>query len=452
MSKFSKNFLDELFLLCFYKKHVMEIVSEHLAYEYIPKEMGAYKKVLKSMISLFKATNELPTVGVVSQQHLRDGKVQDCLAKIKDTKFPDAEMVLVEFENYIKLSKFEILSDKIYQMYNAGENEAAIQLSAKESAEISAFSIKKNSGYFSRVFGDFEERHRKKQERKNSGTEFKTKVPFGIYPLDRVTHGGIDVTDTVLWVLRSGVGKSTAMRWTGMNACRLGFKVLHIQAEGSQDETMDKYSQVWTACLYNDIKHGNINDQKYELLQKNLNWYLAQNRDIYVHAFEQFNSASMVDVRDLSLEFTKIVGEPDLIIIDYLSKIHPGDGLRYGVDTQSVKAKKENTAEKMKNLAVEINTRILTADQAVGVSKELWNDPTKTLDRYNIAGAKNLPDSFSYVFTGNQTEVEAQKNIMRIYHDKLRNYKNDEKVSKIITNYDHGRFYNHKRTIEQFYE
>jgi len=451
MSKFSKNFLNEIFLLCLYKKSVMEIVQEHLSYEYIPKEMGEYKKILKSMVTFHKNSQKLPTIGLISQQYPRDIRVQEALSEIKDTKLPDTEMAISEIERYVKLSKFEELSDKIYELYNAGENERAIELSAKESPIISNFSIKKDSSYFTRVFADFESSYKKKQDRKQSGEEFRQKVPFGIHPIDRVC-GGIDIKDTVLWILRSGVGKSTAMKWTAMNACRLGFSVLHIQAEGSQDEAIDKYSQIWTACLYNDIRSGNINDKKYEKLQKNLNWYINQNRDIYVHAFEQFNSASMNDVRDLYTEFSKINGGADLVVIDYLSKIHPGDGVRYGVDTQSVKAKKENTAERMKNMALEFNTRILTADQAVGVPKDLWNDPTKTLDRYNIAGAKNLPDSFSYVLTGNQTEKEKQQDIMRIYFDKLRNYKTDEQVAKIVTNYDYGRFYNHKRTIEQFYE
>lgn len=452
MNKFSKNFLNELFLLCFYKKQVIEIVTEHLAYEYIPKELGEYKKILKSITSLYKNSGNLPTIGIVSQQHYRDIKVQDKLAEIKDTKLPDTEMLLVELENYIKLSKFEVMNEKIFEMYNSGENEKAIMLSAEESTKISNFTIKKGNSYFSRVFGDFESVQQKKQDRKMTGESLKSKVPFGIHPLDSATNGGMDKTDTALWILRSGVGKSTALKWTAMNACRLGFKVLHIQLEGSQEEAFDKYSQIWTACLYNDIKNGNINDKKYELLQKNLQWYLKQDRDIYIHAFEQFNTASMTDVRDLTSEFIKIKGGVDLILIDYLKHLHPGDGIKYGADTQSIKMKKENVADKMKNVATEFETRIITADQVVGVPKEIWNDPTKTMDRYNIAGAKNLVDSFSFVMTGNQTEKEKETNIMRIYLDKLRNSNPEEKTVKIITNYDHGRFYNHRRTIESFYE
>lgn len=452
MNKISNSFLNELFLSCFYKKQVIEIVSEHLQYEYIPKELGSHKKIMKSIISLYKNTNTLPTIGVVSQQHYRDTKVQDVLAEIRDTKLPDVEMLLTELESYIKLSKFEVMNEKIFEMYNSGENEKAIAYSSDESPKIANFSIKTNSTYFTRVFADFNDMQQKKRDRKMQGDSLHEKVPFGIHPIDTGTNGGIDRSETALWILRSGVGKSTALKWTGMNACRLGFNVLHIQLEGSQEEAFDKYSQVWTACLYNDIRSGNINDQKYESLQKNLNWYKNQDRDIYIHAFEQFNTASMVDVRNLTAEFIKIRGGVDLIILDYLSKLHPGDGIKYGADTQSVKMRKENVADKMKNVAMEFGTRILTADQATGVPKEIWNDPTQTLDRYNIAGAKNLVDPFSFVLTGNQTEKEKRENTMRVYFDKLRNSNPEEKVAKIITNYDHGRFYNHRKTIESFYE
>lgn len=450
-SKFSENFLNELFLLCFYKKHVVECVVEHLKYEYIPKELNEYKLILKSIISTYKTTNKLPTIGIISQQYLTNRKVQDALAEIKDSKLPDPELILETLEEHIKLAQFEILNHKVYELYNSGKNDEAIKLSAKESPIISNFTIKKETSYFTKVFADFNSIHRKKQDRNDSGENFKQKVPFSIHPLDKATNGGIDKTDTALWVLRSGVGKSTALRWTGMGACRLGHNVLHIQLEGSQEETFDKYSQLWTACLYNDIKKGNINDKKYESLQKNLNWFVNQGRDIYIHAFEQFNTASMIDVRNLITDFRKIQGDVDLVIIDYLAKLHPGDGIKYGVDTNSIKMRKENVADKMKNTALEFGTRIITADQAVGISKEIWNDPKKTMDRYNIQGAKNLVDSFSYVFTGNQTEKEKDENIMRIYIDKLRNYKIDERVVKIVTNYDYGRFYNHKRTLQEFY-
>ena len=94
--------------------------------------------------------------------------------------------------------------------------------------------------------------------------------------------------------------------------------------------------------------------------------------------------------------YNNMKGEVGLVVIDYLKHLHPGDGIKYGADTQSVQMRKENTAEKMKNLAVEFETRIMTADQATDVPMEIWNDPNKVMDRHNISGAKNLPDSYLF--------------------------------------------------------
>lgn len=449
--QFSTIFLNELFVLCFYKLDVVEIVNEHLQYEYIPNEYVVYKKILKSIKSIYSASGKLPTFGVVSQHYQSDLKVQEALDKVRQTGMPDKESVLDGLNEYIKLAKFEQLAKKVVDLYNSGEHDRAIQLQAEESPKIANFTIKGNKGYFSTIFGEFNQRIQERQERKETGAYLREKLPFGIYPLDNATEGGMDRRDTALWILRSGVGKSTALRWNAISAVRLGHNVLHIQLEGSQREVEDKYDQLWTASLYSEVKEGNIDSKKYHNLQKNLQWFLYRGKDIHIHAFEQFNTASMVDVRNLIVDFQKVKGEVGLVVIDYLKYLHPGDGLRYGVDTQSVKMRKENTADKMKNVAVEFNTRIITADQATDVPMEIWNDPLKVMDRHNISGAKNLVDSFSYVITGNQTMKEKEEGVMRLYCDKLRNYDPPEKILKIATAYRYGRFYDHKKTVEFFY-
>lgn len=47
-SKLSDNFLLELFKCCFLKREVFETTLQHLKYNYIPNELKAYKKVLKT--------------------------------------------------------------------------------------------------------------------------------------------------------------------------------------------------------------------------------------------------------------------------------------------------------------------------------------------------------------------------------------------------------------------
>lgn len=451
MEKLNLKFLDELLLLCLNKRDVLEVVTQHLKYQFIPDEFSNYKKILKSIITTYKNTDKLSSIGVISQHYPTDIKVQEALTKIKEAKFPDKEIILTTLEEFIKRARFVQLNNKLKNLYGEGKAEEAIELQAKESTEIVNFLIKKTGVYFSPIYGGFNKRIKEKQERSMSGQDKSDKILFGIDPLDIITYGGIDVSDTVLWIMRSGIGKSTVLKWNAVSAVRKHRNVLHIQLEGSQQEALDKYDQIWTACLYNEIKKGNINDAKYKELQKTINYFQSYNTDIYVHAFEQFNTASMVDVRNLIVDFEKIHGHIDEIIIDYLKYLHPGDGIKYGADIQSVKMKKENAGDKIKNVAKEFGTRIITADQASDVPMEIWNDPAKVLTRHNIAGAKGLIDSFSYVFTGNQTNDERKNNLMRVHVEKLRNYRLPDKPIKIATNYGRGRFYDHTRTRKLFF-
>ena len=122
-NEFSTTFLNEIFLLCFYKLDMVDIVNEHLQYEYIPKEMPAYKKVLKSIKTIYINTGKLPTFGVISQQHQADLKVQEVISDIKKTTFPDKEIVLEGLDEYIKLAKFEQLSKRVVEKYNSGDHD-----------------------------------------------------------------------------------------------------------------------------------------------------------------------------------------------------------------------------------------------------------------------------------------------------------------------------------------
>ena len=54
------------------------------------------------------------------------------------------------------------------------------------------------------------------------------------------------------------------------------------------------------------------------------------------------------------------------------------------------------------------------------------------------------------MFTGNVTLKEGEENLLRIYCDKLRDYKNNGKIFKIATDYDHGRFYDRCTTMELY--
>lgn len=442
------EFINELFKLAFMKKSVAEILATHLKYQYIPNELREYKKLTKAFSDHWLVHGKIPTYGVISQLHATDHKLQSVLAKIKETRVADSKIILAGLEEFIKKTQFQILLKKTVEMYNEGRHDEAMKTLEIESGEVNKFTVKSNTGQFTHLFKGFEQRLLTRQ-----GAEYendtKEKIPFGIDPLDEITFGGIDSGDTVLWIMRSGTGKSTALKWTGVHAALLGYNVLHVQAEGSKTEAEDKYDQVWTNSTYSDIKYGNLNAVKIAKLQKLLHQVMSRNRDLLLYGFEQFNEPTMKDVRDLILDYHKINGfYPDLLILDYLELFNPGDGIKYGVDTQSIKMKLTNSARKMKNLCMEFEgMRVITATQTGDIHPSNLNDPQYVITRADTKGDKNLIDSFSYVFTGNQTRDENRSDIMRIFVDKLRNYRAGQ-VVKIYVDFKHGRFYRRKEVEE----
>lgn len=442
----TNKFLTELFKLCFLKKPVLEIVTVHLKYTYIEDSLISYKHVLKSITSYFTNNDKLPSIGYVSQQHTNNPQVQIILAEIKESGVPDTEATLKQLEQYIKNVRFLQLNEQVADLYNEGKRDEAVTLSATESQEIINFSLKQGTSQFTKLFRDFASTMKSRQIANDAGEFDSEKVPFGIDPLDAITYGGIDKADTALILARSGVGKSTILKGSALYAARLGYKVLHVQLEGSKEECFTKYTQTWTAMSFNDVRFGNVDKALQVKLEKVIQDMIRKQKEIYIYAFEKFGEASVADIRDLVIDYEKEVGQfPDLIVVDYLGLLHPGDGVRYGVDTQSIKMKKQNVAQRFKNLCTEFGTRILTADQVDNVPIEIWNSPDRVITRNNLSGDKNLIDPFSYVFSLNQTTEEYKQGVIRIYCDKLRNYKAQQVVG-IATDYEHGRFFDRKRT------
>jgi len=440
------KFLQELFKLCFVKKSILDIVSVNLKYEYIPNELMSYKKILKSLVNHYKKLGTSPSIGYVSNEIRGDDNVQRILSEIQECELVNSDETLSALETFIRHVKFEILHTRVAETFNNGNQNDAIKTLAEESQEINDFSILKNTNAFTNVMEGFWDDL--EQINNDENTVFHEKVPFGIDPLDDITYGGLDKGDTALWIMPSGVGKSTALRYTGMWAAKLGYGVLHVQLEGSKREAKKKYNQIWTGLKYNEISTGKISEEKLEKIKKSYNKFKIRNRDVQLYSFEQFEEASMKDIRDLILKYFKQFGKiPDLLIIDYLELVNPGDGFRYNpTDPAAIKAKLTGNARRMKNLCLEFpELRVLTATQT---SSAPWtkSDETKVITRHDTKGDKNLVDAFSYVFTGNQTDTEYKNRIMRIYIDKLRNYK-AKQIVKIATEYDTGMLYDRRRSI-----
>ena len=452
MAHLTSSFLEEVFKLCFVRRSFLEIVKAHLLYSYIPKELQGMKFILQSIVAQFDISGgKLPSYGIISQQYETNPDVQNALQKIKAADIIDQELAVKQLFEFIRDIKFQVVFENAVQKYNEDKKEEAFKIFVDGAEELTNFSLKSETSQFLKVFANFKEQLRERQIAKETGESKHVKVPFGIDILDIITDGGMDIGDTALWIMPSGRGKSTALKHTGLYACRLGYNVLHIQLEGSRKECYDKYSQIWTACTYSDIKWGNIDSARMIKIDRVIEDMAAKNRDVEVFAFERYGSASIAEVRGLVIEYNKIHGKfPDLILIDSHDLLITGENKKIDFDPAYKKDKLQIVAQREKDLAVEFGTRILTATQTGDIPKEKWNNENWVITRENTEGDRTLVKPFAHVFTGNTTVDEKKKNLTRIHIEKLRYYDVKDETYPIFTAYNVGKYYDKQRTLRDF--
>lgn len=451
MGKLNPGFMAEIFKLMFSDEVIMRIASEYLKYELIPKEWVGYKFILREAIIQYTEKNKLPSIGVICQKLCDEDAVQLAAKEIKKAALIDREIAIDQLQSFVKETEFELLSRKVHDLYEEGKKEEAIRVNAEESQRILEMSFRSKSGGFQSVFGGFHERMVERRMEGDAASEKPVKVPFGVDRLDDVSFGGMEIGDTSLWIARSGVGKSSILKWHGYSAAIRGVPVLHIQLEGGIKACMQIYDQLWSAQSYSDIKSGNISPKDRKRIEQAIKEVKELSSDIEVYGFKKFGQASMGDVRQLCYDYFNTHGKfPGLVILDSLDLVKTGISKKIDSDPDHKKEKLQTCAQLLKNLADEIGAPIITATQTSDVPFEVWNNPDKVIDRSYTEGDKTLVKPFSFVFTLNMTIEEKANATARIYVDKLRDYKESQEVITIATNYDKRRFYHRGRTMEMY--
>jgi replicative DNA helicase len=451
MGKLNPGFMAEIFKLMFSDEVIMRIASEYLKYELIPKEWVGYKFILREAIIQYTEKNKLPSIGVICQKLCDEDAVQLAAKEIKKAALIDREIAIDQLQSFVKETEFELLSRRVHDLYEEGKKEEAIRVNAEESQRILEMSFRSKSGGFQSVFGGFHERMVERRMEGDAASEKPVKVPFGVDRLDDVSFGGMEIGDTSLWIARSGVGKSSILKWHGYSAAIRGVPVLHIQLEGGIKACMQIYDQLWSAQSYSDIKSGNISSKDRKKIEQAIKEVKELSSDIEVYGFKKFGQASMSDVRQLCYDYFNTHGKfPGLVILDSLDLVKTGISKKIDSDPDHKKEKLQTCAQLLKNLADEIGAPIITATQTSDVPFEVWNNPDKVIDRSYTEGDKTLVKPFSFVFTLNMTIEEKANATARIYVDKLRDYKESQEVITIATNYDKRRFYHRGRTMEMY--
>jgi hypothetical protein len=445
---FSELFLLELFNLCFKKREVLDICCKYLDYHHLKKE--SHKFIWKSLKTSYQASFKVPSMGLVSQQLSNKLDVLEEIEKIKNIEEPDVEGVITQFDEFLKDCYFiEIYEKKLPDLFNDGNQKAAYTLIKEAGEYLNTFSVKKDSIYFERVFGNYNERQKERILNAQNPNSISNKIPFFMDEADFFTYGGPDKGDTWLGLSQSGVGKSKFLKHIGVNSARIGKKVLHIQGEGSKKECLDLYDAAWSGQTIHEVEGGWIKEELEPKLQRIINGITKGSGEIFIYAAEQFDSLNIRDIRNLALDLIKMYGNLDEILIDYFELFDPGDGKIYKAGEE--RQRREAISEKIKNLALETNTVVGTMTQASTVDPQKLNDPNFYMTRYDISEFKGALKPFSYFFTFNQTHDEYEAGIMRIYWDKIRKYKS-HRLMTICQAYEYEKFYDKARTLSFFYK
>jgi replicative DNA helicase len=446
MSQLKEDFLIELAKACLVSGEVMDVVTPHLQYTYLPNE--PYKHIFKYLLDYHHAHKKAPTIGMLAQ-NVTQKDTLPIIGRIREVNVYDSKNEIIEtFETFIRNSRFFDLHAEVKELFNKGEQEKAIVTLAEKSKDINEFSLKVEM--LPRVFADYDKHERERREKDYSTS----KIPTGIPQFDYHTRGGPDRGTGILGIARSGVGKTTFLRSLGMNASFRGINVLHLAAgDSTLNEIRDGYTSWWTGVDLHSIREGRMDGADHKKIDRAKQEWLANCGEIYMHAFKQFNQASILDCRNILIDLLK---ERDigLVLFDYLEKFKPGDGRRYGTNDEGQRVEKMAIAEKIINIATEFNVVVGTVTQASNIDREKWNNPKFVISREHISNLKATVDPFAYCVTLNQTEDENDNEIMRIHEEKLRHYKifSHSSTYHVAQKRDVGRFIDVARTKELFWD
>ena len=444
----AENFVTELLAIALSKRTIFDIVRQYMKFSYFQVE--SEKKLWQWLVNRYDKTGRIPTLGQIQQHFSEDDSVLEKVADIADVEVDDEnignETVIIDtFEKFIKKMKFLEANDKITDFYNQGKKEQAWDMFVRYADEFSKFSIQ--DAKFETVFADFATRQ---AHRKSEDYNFRFKIPTCIDEIDYRLggeSGGPETGECVLWLGDSGAGKSQALVHCGVSAARQGHRVAHFQLEGTKEQCLNRYDAAWTGTLYSEVKLGNIPPKKMEVTKRIIN--KLKRTDIIVSSEETFNAKTLVDVRRELKEMEKVHGKIDVIIIDYLELLEVGDGHNYTPGEERFRQAK--LAKGMKMLAMEFNAVVHTATQSSSIPEECKNDPEFVITRVQLSEDKGKIRPFDIFITINQTRDEMKEEVMRLYTDKLRDYKNGDPIH-IANNFSCARFYDRKRTLEMDWE
>jgi len=437
---------DDVLACMIVDKEFCNVASEHLDMSFLPTKQ--HQSIFQAIRhSYFK--NDGATWGGIYEAVKADKDACELVINLKKLDV-HVKSATDSFESFLLDKKFRMSYNKMGELYRSGKHEEAQTemnnfIEYKEGLSISSEMVR----------GLMESMDETEAERKLLRTS--TPLSTGIPPLDHYTYGGIRNKEFWCIMADSGGGKSTMLRFMGIQALLQGKKVLHFQAEDSREACFDLYKSTLLGVssskfMFNsfDAKKNKEIDNKLAEFKKNLI------SDLYVHAFEEFGSGTIKDCYNIIKKMEKKHGKFDLIVFDYLDEFEAGDGKKYSTNNEGTRARKTAVGKQMKNMAMEFDTRVITATQSNDIKPEDKNNVGFVLTRNNIADNKALIRQMNLFLTISQTysEVETNKErpfeVARLFIDKYRTGK-DKILFTIAQDRNSSQFYNNRDTCNNYW-
>lgn len=322
--------------------------------------------------------------------------------------------------DYAKRSAFSIAFRDSRELYMSGHAEKAYDVMTQKMEEIRSIGF--DNVERSWLADDFESR----QARREMATIETDRIPTGIAPYDALTSGGIKGGQVFSMMAYSKGGKTQWLRHCGGIAARMRRRVLHIQLEGSLEETEDAYDAWFSSEMVSNIRQGIIDADKLAVVRAA---YAQLRGTVVIRCLNDWD----VTVLDIEAELRDLASgrgfRPDLIILDYLDLLRARDrSLSSETEIQT------QTAKDVKKLALRSGAAIHTAMQ-VSRPRDGWENKVHIIRGSKIADAYAKIRPLDLSGSINRTENEAKGGLARLF---VEHYRHNQAASVIPVRTDFG--------------
>jgi replicative DNA helicase len=432
------EFVQELINTVLYKKQkeLLEVIIRFVKVSFIADDR--LKKLYNEVKHQYTIDKKIPTLGTLKMAFRKNTDILEVLEDVIASAILDTDVLLGQLERFIKNCRFIEIYNETVDVFNDGEKDKAYKLFEKGASEVVNFSIRKNA--YETLFRQFSKRNAERLV----GKQKQEIIPYFIDELQLHTGGG-ETGRFSLFLADAKMGKSFLLSHQSVHNARMGIPTLHWFLEGTKEENQQRMDACFMGSTLDEIKYAQIDEKKFKAHRKILE--NVGKGEVYMRFAEQFNAVTMMEIRDSVIDLRKQGINIKALGLDYLELAEPGDK-KYGASEE--KARQQATSRMCKNLATEQNLWLYSATQSQSIVSELSQDPDFVLKREHLSEDKGKVRPVDHLITLNQTKDEKKNKVMRLYIDAIRNREGDN-IIYVATAFHRGRFYDRKRTINEFF-